>query len=148
MMLAKISNHTIRTDDHGCRVWDLRVGSVHHAPTFDHRLVRIGEEGKIDARLRRVVREIGRRVGADRPNLGIEFFKNTQVLLQLTELTTAEWSPQTAIEDQDLWTIDFRQRPAAAVGRRELEWWGLRPDLERWLPGRHHQCKASQGGEQ
>jgi len=98
-ILAEVANRSIGIDNHRGRMRHRRFQGVHQTPLGDHLEVRVGKQGEANALLGRELGEILRRVGANRPDLGAGFFESFEVFLQLTELTTAEWSPQTAIKN-------------------------------------------------
>jgi hypothetical protein len=120
-VLAEIADDTVLSDDRSSRVRNLRVRTVHQAPPFDRLQVRVGEEAEFDTFFRCVTRESIHRVGADRPDFGTKFLESAQTLLQLTELTTAEWSPQATIEDQYFGAVDRGQGTAASIGSGQLQ---------------------------
>jgi hypothetical protein len=100
-VLADEADHAVRVDYDRSRVRQLRVLGVDDAPRTDRRQILVGQERKSDPLLLGVLREVVRRVRADRPDLGAARGELLQVGLQLAELRTTEGSPEAAIEDQD-----------------------------------------------
>ena len=90
-------------------MWDLGVRGIEQSPTFDDSEIRVRQQREINPLFRRILREFFCRIRTDRPDLRIDFCKRRQVFLQLTELATTKWSPETPIEDQYPGTIDGRQ---------------------------------------
>lgn len=134
-VLAKVSNLAVGADDHGGRVRERRVCLVDETPRRDDREIFVGQELELDALPGCVGRESCGRLGADRPNLGPELLERLEVILQLTELLTAERSPQSAIEDQHSGAVDSGQRAKAPVGRGELQGRSGRAHLQRLRTG-------------
>lgn len=142
LVLPKVPNRTLGIDDHRRRVGDLRFRWVDQTPAHDHLEIGIGEQRECDLVLRGICRQLFNRIRADGPDLGARFREAIQVILQLTELTTAIGSPETAIEDQDLWAVLTFQRADPPIGGLEFEGRCGVPNREIGSPYHGRSCES------
>lgn len=94
---------------------------IDQAPGRDDLEFRIRKQWEADSLLTGKGRELVHGIRADGPDLDAQLLECVEVVLQLTELATAEGSPQTPVEDQQRGSLGLRQGVGLAIRRLQLE---------------------------